>query len=355
MTATWNDLHGLVDQLEAEQTAALDRALADSMAARAERDTALGELARVTAELEACRDGGGEDPPGGIAVPPGATPAEVQRALDQAGPGGIVRLSGAYSWGAPLRPKPGQTIVGPATIDLVNLSALFSLAGQDVRGVTFQALTIKGAKDWAIQTAPGTTVRGCTIMDCGWNAVRGNFRGEPAGVLIEDCEFSGNGWDPDALGHGAGGVKFFETGQRTDTAGAGVTCRRVYSHHNVGQGIWFDHDCAGDLIEDCELAYNTHKGLFYEVSWGPFLAQANRIHHNGQDGVRITNTAMGTVRRNIFGGNGPGTQRIAVAARKVDRVDHGAPFQDVRIMDNALAGDVVKGCDLPGVSCSGNV
>jgi uncharacterized small protein (DUF1192 family) len=331
----------------AEQARTTALGLADQLAASNARVVALEsdvavaqtEIARLQAELAEC----GEEPMTGVVVPPNATHTQVNTLFAAAPEGETFRFSGTYQFAGLLKPKPRQKLVGPAVFDFGRrVAAGFNLRVLKIPGVEFEDLEMRSAKEWAIQVDVGTRIRRCKFFDCGWNGVRGNFDNVAANVLIEDCEFSGNGWDPLGLGHGCGGMKFFNTGGQAP--GTGVTVRRTKASNNTGNGIWFDHECRGDLIEDCEASNNTRKGVFYEVSTGPFLLQRTTMQNNGQPGFQTTNTPRGEVRDNVFGGNG-----VAVAITVVDRTDHGAPFEDWKVIGNDLNGDTIRTNTAPGI------
>lgn len=81
-------------------------------------------------------------PPSGctVAVPSGGS---IQGAINNAPTGAVICLSGTYSASNEIRPKSGQTIRGPATVNSVGYHRAFSLF--NVTDVTLRDLTIIGS------------------------------------------------------------------------------------------------------------------------------------------------------------------------------------------------------------------
>jgi hypothetical protein len=100
--------------------------------------------------------------------------------------------------------------------------------------------------------------------------------------------------------HHEGGVKVLNT--------SGMIVRGNYSHHNDGDGWWFDTDNIDVLVEGNVLADNTRYGLFYEVSWDARITD-NDFLRNGTgegwqgSGVRISTSANVEIAHNRFEDN----------------------------------------------------
>jgi hypothetical protein len=94
-------------------------------------------------------------------VPDGGS---IQAALDAQPSGATICLSGTYSASAELRPKSGQTIRGPATVNSVGYHRAFSLVG--LTNVTVRDLTIIGSHpspgtfSWGTEHAHGVAING---------------------------------------------------------------------------------------------------------------------------------------------------------------------------------------------------
>jgi hypothetical protein len=70
----------------------------------------------------------------------------------------------------------------------------------------------------------------------------------------------------------AGGSKF--------TQSFGMTVEDNYFAYNFGHGIWFDVGNHGAKIINNHSEYNSHSGIFYEISFDG-LIKNNRVNHNG--------------------------------------------------------------------------
>jgi hypothetical protein len=146
-------------------------------------------------------------------------------------------------------------------------------------------------------------------------------------------------------------------------------------HDNPWNGLWCDFcDTSSFIVRNSKIVRNGMKGISYEVSGanGAFaLITGNTITGNGwfyPDSGKPKNNPAGIVcndcrdlevRGNTFGGTqvaGDG-RRGAVRLIDTSRADTAygyAGLPGVVIADNTLAGDVIVGCGLPGVTCSGN-
>ena len=62
-----------------------------------------------------------------------------------------------------------------------------------------------------------------------------------------------------------------------------VTFRNNFVHHNQGDGIWYDSDNTGALIEGNRVEDNARNGIFYEASIGAIIRN-NTIRRNGDTG-----------------------------------------------------------------------
>jgi parallel beta-helix repeat protein len=136
-------------------------------------------------------------------------------------------------------------------------------------------------------------------------AVRGTV-----GTIIEGNEISYNNWlgEYDG-GWEAGGTKFWET--------EGLIARNNYSHHNVGPGLWSDHDNNNTLYEGNTIEDNTGPGIFHEISYSAVIRN-NTIRRNGLSqsvwlwgaGILIAASPDIEVYGNLVEGNGNGISLI---------------------------------------------
>jgi hypothetical protein len=273
-------------------------------------------------------------------VPAGANAATINAIL--AAPGNdIVGFEGSsYDLTALLKPRDGQTLRGPVVLDFGRRVPFGMRLRNEVEGVTLRRVSIRSCTRACLQLGHHTTVVGGMFSDGGWQGIVGNFDRRSAHVLLRDVELTGNGWDPAAPGSGASGLKVFLTGPKQGAEpGSGVVVEGGRSHHNEGNGYWFDHDCAGDIVRGVEADHCSRKGVFEEVGAGPFLLEDSFLHDNSNPGFQTTNTPRGVVRRNRFARSGTG---VAIALLAIDRDDHGGPFEEWVVEDNDLGGDQIR-------------
>ena len=129
-----------------------------------------------------------------------------------------------------------------------------------------------------------------------------------------------------------------------------------YIHDNYWNGVWCDIECGRFEVHDSQLVNNGKAGIHDEISTGPALFEGNDITGNGyidqstrRGGILVVGSSGAEVYGNTFVDNG--VYERAVEAANDDRMP---PVRGVSIHHNTLKGDHLKGCDLPGVSCSNN-
>jgi hypothetical protein len=117
------------------------------------------------------------------------------------------------------------------------------------------------------------------------------------------------------VAHHEGGTKFLRTSH--------VTVRGNYSHHNDGDGWWFDWDNVDVTVEDNVFASNARYGLFYEASFDA-VVRGNVFRRNGTDpawdggGMRVSTSKNVEIAGNRFAGNRNSTLWINWADRGSD-------------------------------------
>jgi hypothetical protein len=276
----------------------------------------------------------------------------IQRAIDHHPRSTRFCLIGTFTLGQPLEPKDGQVFVGPAEITTNGSSDFaFDLKGSWATDVTVRHLDLWGFEISAINCWLGTAVFDSKIHDNGRNGLGCGLENRDSHVVIARNEVWGNGSEAE-LGSGSAGMKFARSGV-PGHARTGVTVVDNFVHDNVGVGIWFDVESAGDVIKRNVITGNTRSGIMYEISHGPVSIRANDVSGNNtslQDpsgGVVIYSSSHATVIGNAFGDN----ENWGVKVRDTSR---GYALLQIRVHRNDMNGDAVGGCDLDGVSCDGN-
>jgi parallel beta-helix repeat protein len=263
----------------------------------------------------------------------------IQAAIDRNPPGTIFCLWGRYRIAAPIRPKPGDVFRGPAVIKPAG-PVETAFTARDVPEVIFKRLDISGFLLRAIEPGERNVVRGCFLHHNGRN---GLGAGSMHAALIEDNELAFNGSDVE-LGKGASGMKIANS--------SGVVVRDNYVHDNVGDGIWFDVDSRGALIEGNVATRNTRRGIFFEISKGAVIrwniAQDNNTsQHSVSGGIATVSSQDVQIYGNTLGGN---------MGHGVNVWDDSRSYvpENISVHQNVLNGDEVAGCDVPGVLCHNN-
>ena len=258
-------------------------------------------------------------PAGAIPITPGQN---IQQAIDGQSPGATFCLkAGVHPVTKSMTPKSGQAFVGEygAILDGTGWSstvfedAAFRAHSQDINEVTIRNLVIRhmpqrgihtyssgscvnhecsfssaGADKWVIEhneiayNALGIEVS--TDMIIRKNYIHHNVGSDPTNdrtqggafesllaqrALFEDNEVSYNGME-----------------QKAAALSPNTVFRNNWVHHNQGNGIWYDGENPGSIIEGNTVEDNVSFGIFYEVS-GQGVIRNNIIRRNGDNGILI--------------------------------------------------------------------
>ena len=309
---------------------------------------------------------------------PTLTPGENLTNVAANCPGGTTFTikDGSYKLSGPVNVNSGDTFKGvyfDGTRPAINANgAEKAFDVGRTNGVTISGLDVTGTKggDWC---EPGC---GGAVMGNGTNLHISNVRlhhnpnngiSNPGnGFVLENSEIDYNGsygftiMDACAQGqknckdgHGpssAAGIKVLSPGTGSTTS----TFRNNKIHDNYWIGIWCDQTS------------------------GPFYATGNNIYNNGKVGIQYETCKGGAIKNNNLTHNGHGSfqtsslragihlqepQNIEAAYNTIkDNREHGIHVTTghrqsvfgVKIYDNDLINDTVKGCDLTNVSCWAN-
>ena len=165
-------------------------------------------------------------------------------------------------------------------------------AGVTIRGAVIEKMGWLGIN----ATAPGSTIEDCEIryvqttglrLVGNDHVVRRNFihhngntgiqATDGSRLLMEANEVAFNNYlhfGGRPVPHHEGGAKFLRTSD--------VTLRGNYSHHNDGDGWWFDTDNIRVIVEDNVFKANTRYGFFYETSYDAVIRN-NVFRRNATD------------------------------------------------------------------------
>jgi parallel beta-helix repeat protein len=185
--------------------------------------------------------------------------------------------AGLHSLTRPIVPKSGDTFVGEygAVIDGTGWTptdttlAAFRAHQEDIDYVTIRNLVIRNmyqrgihafaakSDHWTIErneiayNGSGVVFPSDSVLRNNFihhNTVGGYLASYSHNSIVEGNEISYNGWEQ-------------KIGQS-----ANVTFRNNFVHHNSGDGIWYDSNNTGALIEGNQVEDNGEMGIFYEIS-----------------------------------------------------------------------------------------
>jgi hypothetical protein len=127
---------------------------------------------------------------------------------------------------------------------------------------------------------------------------------------------------------------------------------RIYDNYWVG--LWCDGDCNALTVKNSTITGNGKAGIHDEVSSGPAVVSGNTIKGNGtlaaadrHAGLLIMSSKNVDTYNNTFGANvGYGVE--------IDEDRRRPRMRHVKVHDNTMNGNSLKGCTLSGVSCQNN-
>src|ERR671916_2571807 len=261
------------------------------------------------------------------------------------------------------------TVAGSASVENV-----FRPIGQGgtTATVRFEGIKITGG-NFTGSSGSGAAIAEGSMTNSSYHYGIEVMDNEAAGILsakgtFERVELTDNTNDPDALGFIAAGMK----------ARNEVEVKNSYVHDTQGNGLWCDNFCHdsdshpnGFWIHDNLVVNNGRSGIrFEEVGGVPTAGEAlienNEVHdnslHANRGGISVRDAQDATIRNNHFGAATiggvaylPNSHDVAITASDSGRSDR-PNLSSIRVVNNALDGETVKGCELPNtvVACAGD-
>lgn len=243
-------------------------------------------------------------PPGLVVVKVGES---VQAAVERNPPGTRFLLESGTHRQQTIAPKSGSVFTGEtgAVLDGLGVARVAFAAVDGAAEVTIARLTITNyaspRRGGAVEGEGGVawTVSDCEIsyghgvgvrMGRRMRILRNNIHhNRHSGIdgtrsdsaLVEGNTIAANGTAREVVDGAVAdvaGMKIYKT--------RGVVVRDNVVRDNWGPGIWFDTDNVGALIAGNTVARNSHRGIFYEISYAGVIRD-NVIERNGF-GVRPT-------------------------------------------------------------------
>ncbi len=266
---------------------------------------------------------------GSVNIAPGQ---DIPSIVDSSAPGtSFCILAGVHTPTRPINPKPNQKLVGQygAIIDGANVTMSYDIGstsiirgwncGSDCSGVTVQNLVLRNLKAYSCiglfsDYANNWTIDHNEVHGC----QNGVAAGRQSGARVTNNYIHHNIGNvsssvPAERGFGFGGyqtrdtvfesnhVAFNGTEQKW-CATSNVTTRRNWVHENAGDGIWYDGDNVGALIEDNLVEDQPREGIFYEIS-GPGIIRNNTVRRSGTSGIFISTSRDVEIYGNVLEGN----------------------------------------------------
>jgi hypothetical protein len=118
--------------------------------------------------------------------------------------------------------------------------------------------------------------------------------------------------------------------------------------------VWCDIDCNALTVKNSTITGNGKAGIHDEISNGPAVISGNTIKGNGtlaaadrHAGLLIMSSKNVDAHNNTFGSNvGHGVE--------IDEDRRAPEMGNVKVHDNTMNGDSLRGCKQRGVACYGN-
>jgi parallel beta-helix repeat protein len=266
-------------------------------------------------------------PVGAVDLAPGT---DIQHVVD-AYPGGTAFClkSGVHAITSAITPKTGDVFVGEygAILDGTRwktaepTQAAFRAHNQDIDDVTIRNLVIQHMPQRGIHAFPWMSDR--------WIVEYIEIWGGQVGIQLGNQSVLRHSWIHDNVGNPSspiaaergGGYSVYQTTdvlfehneisfngpEQKVSLSTNVTFRDNFVHHNRWDGIWYDGDNVGSLIEGNRVEDNPGSGIFYEIS-GRGIIRNNVVSRSGDHGVFISTSKDVEIEKNSLDDNVRGIQ-----------------------------------------------
>jgi len=277
---------------------------------------AAGPRSAITCPVAAVRIAIGADIQAAVEARPGNTTFCLER--------------GVHKLGGPITPRTGDVFVGEygAVLDGSGWTSAdqnqgaFRAQDQNVDNVTIRNLVIRRMPQKGIHAFPlasGWTIEhnevaenrtGIAAPDRSMvrhNYIHHNTAGGYSAFRAVGTTFEGN-----EIAHNGGEQKIVRTRD--------VVFRNNFVHHNVADGIWYDAENTGSLIEGNRVEDNGREGISYEIS-GQGVIRTNAVRRNATTGIFISTSKDVEISDNIIEDNLRGIQYFLNCAALSDGFD----------------------------------
>ena len=261
-------------------------------------------------------------PAGAVAIEPGGS---IQNFVDRyPGATTFCLRAGVHRLNNSITPKSGNVFVGEygAILDgsgwttTDDTQGAFRAHNQDIDDVTIRNLIIRKMPQRGIHAYPSGADR-WTIED---NEIAENKVGVvvPNSSIVRNNSIHHNAGNPTSTVYveQGGGYQLNQSKQvifenneiaynsvnQKIVASTNVTFRNNYVHHNLENGIWYDGDNVGSLIEGNLVEDNRAEGIFYEVS-GQGIIRNNVVRRSGNHAIFISTSKNAEIYNNTLEDN----------------------------------------------------
>jgi len=250
-------------------------------------------------------------PSGAVSIYPGTG---IQGIVDTNGGGTTFCLrAGTHSIRSSITPKTGDVFVGEygAILDGTGWStsdstqAAFRAHNEDIDYVTIRNLVIKNMPQRGIHAfyymSDHWTIEYNEIANTAWGLVF------PSSSTIRNNNIHHN-----SSGGYLGTYSSYSTLEGNEIAYNGkeqkvgesvnVTFRNNFVHHNAGDGIWYDSNNTGGLVENNRVEDNGFAGIFYEIGTDVTI-RYNTIRRNADTAIFISTSKNAQIYSNTLDSN----------------------------------------------------
>jgi hypothetical protein len=255
-------------------------------------------------------------PSGSVAVSPGTS---IQNLVNSyAGTTTFCLKAGTHYLKASITPKTGNTFVGEygailngtgwSTTD--STQAAFRAHNQDIDSVTIRNLVIRNM--------PQRGIHAFYYMSNNWtieyNEITANNQGvlAPSNSIIRYNKIHHNpnggymGWMSSATTYDSNEIAY-NGGNQKITGTTNTVFRNNFVHHNVSDGIWFDTNNLGVLIEGNRVEDNGREGIAHEIG-GSAVIRNNTVRRTKSSAIFIGTSKDTEIYGNVLEDNYRGIQ-----------------------------------------------
>jgi parallel beta-helix repeat protein len=301
-----------------------------------------GSSGPVTVTVNLASDGGTPPPPSGvgpqstITCPAGAIDilaGQNIQAFVNLNPGTTTFClrTGVHPVTSSITPKTGNTFVGEygAILDGTgwtttdDTQAAFRVYNENIDSVTIRNLVISNMPQWGIhafyQMADQWTIEYNEIASNKWGVMFGPDFSIRNNYIHHNVGSDPSSPNPAERGGGYVGLHANNTTvasneiayngreQKVGDGSANVTFRDNFVHHNIGDGIWYDFNDTGALVDGNRVEDNGRTGISFEVSNGATIRN-NTLSRNAADAVLISMSQNAQIYNNSLEANFGGIQ-----------------------------------------------